>query len=76
MGDAEGYRPEGEKDGLFEKDPIPAMRARLLADGAASEAELAAIEREAEARVEAAITFARDSAEPAPEDALTAVFAA
>ena len=52
------------------------MRARLLADGAASEAELAAIEREAEARVEAAITFARDSAEPAPEDALTAVFAA
>ena len=76
MGDAEGYRPEGEKDGLTAKDPIPAMRARLLRDGAASEEELAAIEAEAEARVETAIKFARESADPAPEDALTAVFAA
>ncbi|WP_435311805.1 thiamine pyrophosphate-dependent dehydrogenase E1 component subunit alpha [Primorskyibacter sedentarius] len=76
MGDAEGYRPEGEKDALFEKDPIPKMRAKLLADGVASEAELDAIEAESAARVEAAIKFARESADPAPEDALTAVFAA
>ncbi len=75
MGDAEGYRPEGEKDALFEKDPIPKMRAKMLADGVASEAELAAIEAESAARVEAAIKFARESADPAPEDALTAVFA-
>lgn len=75
MGDAEGYRPEGEKDALFEKDPIPAMRARMLAVGEASEAELDAIEAEAADRVEAAIRFARESADPAPEDALTAVFA-
>lgn len=76
MGDAEGYRPEGEKDGLFEKDPIPKMRARLLADGAATEAELDDIEAKAGARVDAAITFARESADPAPEDAMTRVFAA
>ncbi|CAD0187206.1 Acetoin:2,6-dichlorophenolindophenol oxidoreductase subunit alpha [Ruegeria sp. THAF57] len=75
MGDAEGYRPEGEKDDLFAKDPIPKMRARMLAEGAATEAELDAIEAESAARVEAAITFARNSEDPAPEDALTAVFA-
>jgi pyruvate dehydrogenase E1 component alpha subunit len=75
MGDAEGYRPEGEKDALFEKDPIPVMRARMLEDGVATEAELQAIEAESAATVEAAITFARESEDPAPEDALTAVFA-
>lgn len=75
MGDAEGYRPEGEKDGLFAKDPIPKMREKMLADGVASAAELDAIEAESAARVEAAIAFARESADPAPEDALTAVFA-
>ncbi|MDO6731450.1 thiamine pyrophosphate-dependent dehydrogenase E1 component subunit alpha [Marinovum sp. 2_MG-2023] len=76
MGDAEGYRPKGEKDALFEKDPIPKMRARLLADAVATEAELDEIETEAGQRVDAAITFARESADPAPEDALTRIFAA
>lgn len=75
MGDAEGYRPEGEKDGLHARDPIPAMRARLLADGDANEAELDAIEAKAQERVDNAIKFARESADPKPEDALTAVFA-
>lgn len=76
MGDAEGYRPEGEKDALFAKDPIPKMRERMQAEGTATEADLDSIEAEAAARVDAAIKFARDSADPAPEDALTAVFAA
>ncbi|GMG83154.1 pyruvate dehydrogenase (acetyl-transferring) E1 component subunit alpha [Paralimibaculum aggregatum] len=76
MGDAEGYRPEGEKDALFARDPIPAMRARMLDEGSATEAELAGIEAAAAARVDAAIAFARESADPAPEDALTRVFAA
>jgi len=76
MGDAEGYRPEGEKDALFQKDPIPAMRERLLTDDVAKEAELDTIETESAARVEAAIKFARESEEPAPQDALTKVFAA
>lgn len=75
MGDAEGYRPEGEKDGLFAKDPIPAMRAKLLADGDFTEAELDDLENKAQAAVDEAISFARESADPKPEDALTAVFA-
>ena len=76
MGDAEGYRPEGEKDALHAKDPIPAMRVKLLADGTATDAELDALDAESEALVEAAIKRARESEDPAPEDALTKVFAA
>jgi pyruvate dehydrogenase E1 component alpha subunit len=75
MGDAEGYRPEGEKDHLFEKDPIPAMRKRLLADGDASDADLDGIETRAHSKVEAAIAFARDSSYAPETDALTSVFA-
>lgn len=75
MGDAEGYRPEGEKDGLFERDPIPAMRKRLEAEGTFAASDLDDMETEAQATVDAAIEFARDSADPKPEDALTAVFA-
>ncbi|RNF32863.1 thiamine pyrophosphate-dependent dehydrogenase E1 component subunit alpha [Paracoccus methylarcula] len=75
MGDAEGYRPEGEKDGLFAKDPIPAMRKRLEGEGAFTAPELDALEAEAAEAVETAIRFARESADAKPEDALTAVFA-
>lgn len=75
MGDAEGYRPKGEKDALFAKDPIPAMRKRLESDRIYTAAELDRMEGEAEAKVQAAIHFARESVKPKPEDALTAVFA-
>lgn len=75
MGDAEGYRPEGEKDGLFAKDPIPAMRERMLAEKAASEDELKKIEAASEKAVAEAIKFARDSKPPAPKEALEKVFA-
>ena len=70
MGDAEGYRPEGEKDGLFAKDPIPAMRERMISDGAATEDELKKIEADSEKTVAAAIKFARDSKPPAPKEGM------
>lgn len=75
MGDAEGYRPAGEKDGLFSKDAIPAMRRRLEAEGTFTAVELDAMEADAQGAVDAAISFARESADPKPEDALSAVFA-
>lgn len=75
MGDAEGYRPKGEKEALFAADPIPKMRARLIAEFGFSADELDAVEAEAAAKVAEAIRLARDSADPRPEDALTAVFA-
>lgn len=75
MGDAEGYRPKGEKDELLANDPIPKLRARLIEDGDATDAELLSIEEKAKNRISQAITFARNSADPKPQDALTAVFA-
>lgn len=75
MGDAEGYRPDGEKDALFAKDPIPNLRRVLKADHGFADAELDAIELAARSEVDEAIDFARQSPDPRPEDALTAVFA-
>jgi pyruvate dehydrogenase E1 component alpha subunit len=75
MGDAEQYRPAGEKDALFAKDPIPKMRARLMADGHATEGEIVGLEKRADERVADAIAFARESKPAADTDALTAVFA-
>lgn len=75
MGDAEAYRPKGEKEELMKNDPLPAMRARLVADGTMTEADLSEIEAKAGQQVDEAIAFARKSAEPKPEDALTRVFA-
>ncbi|MEH6471123.1 MAG: thiamine pyrophosphate-dependent dehydrogenase E1 component subunit alpha [Halopseudomonas sp.] len=74
MGDAEGYRPEGEKDALFAKDPIPAMRALLVAEAGWSDGDEAAMTAKAHQRVDRAIQFARDSAYPEPAEALEKVF--
>ncbi len=73
MGDAEQYRPKGEKDALFAKDPIPKMRERLLAEGCTA-TELDEIEQRADSLVADAITFARESDYAPESDALTAVF--
>ncbi|MFI8611356.1 thiamine pyrophosphate-dependent dehydrogenase E1 component subunit alpha [Pseudomonas sp. NPDC077649] len=74
MGDGETYRPAGEKEALLAKDPIPAYRQRLLALGVADEPTLAGLEEVARGRVDAAVQFARDSAYPAPQEALDFVF--
>ncbi len=74
MRDAEGYRPKGEKEGLFARDPIPALHRRLVADGDISETEAASMEAAAHATVDEAIAFARSSPYPAPEEALQRVF--
>lgn len=75
MGDAEGYRPEGEKDELEANDPIPKFRNHLISTGIATEQALDGIETAAQAQVDDAIAHARASADPAPEDALSCVFA-
>ncbi len=74
MGDAEGYRPAGEKDALFAKDPIPKMRAHLEAQHGWTDSDDAALVARCNARVDAAIAFARDSAFPAAEEAMEKVF--
>lgn len=74
MGDGETYRPAGEKEALLAKDPIPAYRQRLLELGVLDEIAAADIDERARSRVDAAVQFARDSAYPAPEEALEMVF--
>jgi pyruvate dehydrogenase E1 component alpha subunit len=69
------YRTAEEIARWRERDPIALARARLLRDGAASEAGLAAIEAEVEAEVAAALRFARESAFPDASEALRSPFA-
>lgn len=61
MGDGEDYRPEGEKEALQQRDPIPRYRQALLEAGLLDEAADTALVKEAHARVEAAIRFAQQS---------------
>lgn len=74
MGDAEDYRPEGEKDKLFAKDPIIVMKDLLIKEGLLSEAQHEELSAKAKAQVDEAIAFARESEFPAPEEALEKVF--
>jgi acetoin:2,6-dichlorophenolindophenol oxidoreductase subunit alpha len=74
MGDAEGYRPAGEKDALHARDPIPKLRAHLEAEYSWSATDDADLVQRCQERVDAAVTFARDSAYPAPEEAMEKMF--
>ena len=73
-GDAQAYRG-AELDTLDERDPIPQYAARLKDLGALDDDAIAEIAASCETRVDAAVTFAKDSPEPAPESALEHVFA-
>ena len=75
MGDAEDYRPEGEKEKLLKADPIPTYRQKLLdADIITLDGDLALVQ-ETQQLIEQAITFARESEYPEPEEAMLHVFA-
>ncbi len=75
MGDAEGYRPEGEKERLIKADPIPIYRQKLIdANIITVDDELTLVE-ETQQLVEQAITFARESKYAKPEEAMLHVFA-
>ncbi|MGD9811611.1 MAG: thiamine pyrophosphate-dependent dehydrogenase E1 component subunit alpha [Sphingobium sp.] len=74
MGDAEGYRPEGEVDRLKSLDPIPRYRERLLAEGFDA-ADLDAAEAQARSEVDNAFSAARTADYPEPKEAFDHVFA-
>jgi TPP-dependent pyruvate/acetoin dehydrogenase alpha subunit len=74
MGDPEFYRPAGEKDALFARDPIPAMARRLVDSGVATADDLRDLEAAAAAQLDDAFAFARAAAYDAPEAALDKVF--
>ena len=62
IGDAAGYIPKAEIEAAKAADPVPALRARLIAEAIASEADLAAVEAKFASRIAAAAdaAFAAD----------------
>jgi pyruvate dehydrogenase E1 component alpha subunit len=64
FGDADAYMDKAQKNAAMEADPVPALRAKLLAEGHATEGELADIEAAIEKEVDEALQFALDSAYP------------
>lgn len=76
FGDAGKYIPKDEYDAAVAADPYPRFRARLIADGIASEDDLAAIEAGFEADLDEAVDFALNSPFPGLEEAHTDVYGA
>ncbi len=68
------YRPVDEVDTWRTKDPITALRERLLGWGTHDEQTLEAIDAEETERIEAALKFAEQSPFPDPDEALQHVF--
>ena len=64
LGDDASYIPKAELDQAVAADPVPVFRRKLIAEGAASEAQLAAIEAEVNREVAEAQEYALGSAWP------------
>lgn len=75
FGDDDFYMTKEEKAAAMAKDPVPAFRARLIADGVASEAQLAKMEAGLAAEIEDAVEFALASDMPAAEELTRDVYA-
>jgi pyruvate/2-oxoglutarate/acetoin dehydrogenase E1 component/TPP-dependent pyruvate/acetoin dehydrogenase alpha subunit len=70
-----GYRSREEVEAWKQRDPIPRLRYRLLESGFLMEAGAAALEKEVDRRMEDAIRFAFDSADPPAASAVAHVYA-
>ncbi len=68
FGDADKYMDPAEKAAAVAADPYPAFRAKLIADGVATEAQLAEIEAGFEAALDEAVAFALDAPFPGVEE--------
>lgn len=75
FGDADAYMAKGEKDAAMAKDPVPAFRAWLLANGHSNEGELAGLEAAIEKEIDAAVDYALTSADPDVAELRRDVFA-
>ncbi len=72
--DSLNYRSEEELMRWKVRDPLVILRTRLLENGVLSEDDATQIEREAQEDVQAAITFARESAYPDPQEAFEGLY--
>jgi TPP-dependent pyruvate/acetoin dehydrogenase alpha subunit len=69
------YRSDEEVKQWMSRDPNVRFKSWLIAKGLASEAELSGLESKAQAAVDASIEFARQSADPNPEDGVLNTYA-
>jgi len=75
FGDADGYMDKAEKAAAIECDPVPKLRARLIAEQLVSEAELAALEAAIDKEIDEALAFALESPFPDPVELRRDVYA-
>ena len=75
LGDDDKYMTKEEKAAAIADDPLPKFRARLVADGHASEEQLQAMQAEIEAEVADAQEFGMASALPSVDELRRDVFA-
>ena len=75
FGEEPAYMPAEDLAAALDADPMRLFRDRLLAEGTASEEELAAVEAEVAARVDKAVSFAMESSFPDPVEIDRDVFA-
>lgn len=73
--DDRSYRSREEVESWKARDPIARLRAHLIGEGLMTDAEADALDARARAEVDAAQTAAEAAPDPAPEDALGAVYA-
>jgi TPP-dependent pyruvate/acetoin dehydrogenase alpha subunit len=75
FGDADGYMDKAEKEAAMAADPAPIFRARLIAEGIATEEQLAEIEAAIETQIDEAVEYALASAFPTLDELTTDVYA-
>jgi pyruvate dehydrogenase E1 component alpha subunit len=64
FGDPGAYIPKAEYEAAMARDPMPATRAAVIASGAATDAELTALQEQYGAEIDAAFQYAADSPLP------------
>jgi pyruvate dehydrogenase E1 component alpha subunit len=74
LGD-KAYRSNDEVEQWKAKDPITNFETKLVDMGVLTKKKAASIEEDIKAKLEEAVTFARESPLPAPEEALEDLFA-
>jgi TPP-dependent pyruvate/acetoin dehydrogenase alpha subunit len=74
-GEPEVYRQRAEVQEQWKNDPIPRFAGALVAQGAATDAQIATIDAEVKAEIAAAVVFAKASPEPGPATAMDYVYA-
>lgn len=76
FGDPAAYIPKEELEAEMANDPMVRIRQQVLDSGAASEADLEALQSEIEAEFEAAVAFAKESPEPELDEVYKDIYGA